>query len=84
MPERAPSLEESLKCDTEADVAYWLPPTLWQTKEVLHKMANWSRPCEEAGTILGEGGADLECPPPLEPHLQQLLDGEEPSLAVLR
>ena len=26
-----------------------------------------------------QGGGDLKCPPPLEPHLQELLSGEEPS-----
>ena len=78
--ERALSLEENLEHDTNVDVAYWLPPLTWLTKEVPHKMAKWSIPRDEAGTILGKGDADLEYPPPLKPHLQHLLSGEEPSL----
>ena len=80
--ERAPLLtEESPKCDAEADEAYWLPLLMWQAEEAPHEEADWLRPREEAGTILDEGDVDLECPLPLEPHLQELLDGEEPSLA---
>ena len=44
-------------------------------------MADWSRPREEAVTTPGQGDVDLKCPPPLKPHLQQLLSREEPSLA---
>ena len=82
--ERAPSLEENLKDDTDADMAYQLPPPTWWTKEAPHKMTNCSIPREEAGTILGEGDADLECPQSLEPHLQKLLSREEPPWWALR
>ena len=78
---RAPSLEESPKHDIKTDEAYPLPPPTWQTREAANKMANWLRPREEARTIPGKGDADLKCPLPLEPHLQQLLSGEEPSPA---
>ena len=54
---------------------------MWQIEEVPYKKVNWSRPWEEAGTILGEGDVHPECDPPLEPHLQQLLDGKEPYTA---
>ena len=61
-------------------MAYQLPPPMWQAEEVPHKEADWPRPREEAGTITVEGDVDLECPLPLQPHLQELLGGEEPSL----
>ena len=48
-----------------------LPLPAWQAEVAPHDEANWSRPEE------GEGEEDLECPPPLEPHLQQLLGWEE-------
>ena len=78
--ERAPSPEDNPEHDSNADMAYWLPLPMWLTKEVLHKKVDWSRPREEAGTILDEGDVDLKCPLPLRPHLQELLGGEEPSL----
>ena len=40
------------------------------------------RPREEAGTVLVKGDEDLECPLPLDPHIQELLGREEPSLAA--
>ena len=47
-------------------------------------MANWSWPREEAQTISDKEDLDLECPPPLEPHLQQLLGEREPSQWAMR
>ena len=72
--------EESPEHNARADEGYQLPPPMWQTEEAPHKEANWSRPREEAGTIPVKGDEDLESPPPLEPHLEQLLAEKEPSL----
>ena len=74
---RAPSPpKKSLECDARIDKALWLLPPTWQAERVLEDGANWSRPEE------GEGEEDLECPPLLEAHLQELLGGEESFLAV--
>ena len=72
---RAPSsLESSPERDTSADEAYKLPPLTWGVRG--HWMTNLtgSRPTAEE-----EG--DPKCLPPLEPHLQVLLSGEETFLA---
>ena len=75
---RAPSLtDERSECDARVDVAHQLPPLTWQTEEVPFKEADWLMPRGEAGTILAEGDEDLESPPPLKPHLEQLLGIEE-------
>ena len=81
---RAPSLtEESPECNARVDEAHQLPLPMWQTEEVPHKEANWLRPRGEAGTIPAEGDEDLESPPPLEPHLKQLLgERSHPQLAL--
>ena len=78
--ERAPMPEESSKCDTKADVAYWLPLPMWWGEEAPHKEADWSSPREEAGTIPVRGDLNIKCPLPLKPHLQDLLGKEEHSL----
>ena len=44
--ERAPMPEESPKHDAREDMAYRLPPPMWQTEEVPYKKANWLRPWE--------------------------------------
>ena len=84
----APSLEESLrhevsKCphDAGTEMGYQLSPPMWWTEATPQEMADWSRPWEEAQTVLvKEEDVDLECTPPLEPYLMQLLGEEEPSL----
>ena len=73
--------EESLRCNVEDDMAYRVSLPMWQLEEVPYEQADWLRARGEAGTILVEEDVHLECPPPLEPHLQKLLSGEEPSLA---
>ena len=79
--ERTLTPEESPKHNAREDMAYGLSLPMWQTEEVPYEKADWLRPMQEAGTIPVEGDVDLESPLPLEPHLQQLLDGTEPSLA---
>ena len=60
--------EESLERDIGVDKAYQMPQLTWGTEGTMHDDSN-SRV---------EGGEDeLECPLPLEPHLQELLSGEE-------
>ena len=73
---RAPLvMQESLEYDARVDEAHQLPPPMWQTETAPHKEANWLR----LGEV--EGDEDLECPPPLEPHLKEPLGEEEPSPA---
>ena len=80
--ERAPSLtEESQEHDARVDEALQLLLQMWQTEEAPFKEANWLRPKGEAGMILAKVDENLECPLPLEPHLQELPVDEEPSLA---
>ena len=86
---RVPLLGESLRhgvreClhDAGTEMGYQVPPLMWQTEATPWEMADWSRPWEEAPTILvEEEDVDLRCLLALEPHLQQLLGEEEPSLA---
>ena len=78
---RAPlPTEESPEHDARVDEVHLLLPPMWQTVEAPFKEAIWLRPRGEAGTMLAEGDKDLESPPPLEPHLKQLLGEKEPSL----
>ena len=79
--ERVPSLEGNQEHDTNADMAYQLLPPIRQTEVAPHEMTDWSTPEEEAQTIPDEEDIDLEHPPPLEPHLQELLGEKEPSPA---
>ena len=72
--------EESLECNTRVNKAHWLSPPTWQTEEVPPKEADRSWPNGETWAVPIEG-EDQKCPPPLEPHLQELLGGEEPSPA---
>ena len=73
---RAPSpTKESPDSDARIDEAHWLPLPTWQTERAPHNEAN----CLRSGE--GKGEEDLECPLPLEPHLQELLGGEESSPA---
>ena len=67
--------EESPERDARVDKAHWLPLLTWQTERALHNESTWSRP--EGG----KGEEELECPPLLEPHLQELLSGEVSFLA---
>ena len=71
--------EESPECDARVDEAHQLPLPTWQIEKAPPKEANWSRPSGEAGTVPAKEDEDLESPPPLEPHLKQLLGEEEPS-----
>ena len=73
--------EESPEHNTREDEANWLLPPTWQMEEVPNWETDWSRMGEEAEAILAEGDKDLECPPPLKPFLQELMGGEESSLA---
>ena len=55
----------------------WSPPVTWQNERAPHYGVNWLRP---GG---GKGEEDLECPLPLESHLQELLGGvSDPQLAL--
>ena len=67
--------EETPERDVGVDEAHQLPLPTWQTERALHDESDWSR--QEGG----EGEEELECPPPLEPHLHELLSGEELFLA---
>ena len=72
---KVPSLsEDSLESNAGIDEAHQLPLPTWQDNRAPNDGANWSRP--KAGKE-----EDFECPPPLEPHLQELLGGEESFLA---
>ena len=64
------SSKDSLENDTRIDEVHQLPPPTWWIERAPNDGANWSRP--KAGKE-----EDLECPSPLEPHLQELLGGEE-------
>ena len=60
--------------DTRIGRAHWLPLPTWGDERTPDGQSDWSGPkAEEEG--------DLECLPPLEPHLQELLSGEETFLA---
>ena len=52
-----------------------MPLPNWWAERMPHDGADWSR--QEAD----KGDEDLECPPLLKPHLQELLGGEELFLA---
>ena len=60
--------KESLERDSWGDKAYQMPWPTRGTKDVVHDDSNWLRV---------EGEEELECPPLLEHHLQELLSGEE-------
>ena len=50
-----------------------MPQLTWGTEDMMRDNSDWLR---------AEGGEEeLECPPLLEPHLQELLCGEEVPLA---
>ena len=67
--------EESLERDAKVDGAHWLPQLTWQTERALCNESDWSR------AEGGKGEEELECSQLLEPHLQELLSGEESFLA---
>ena len=71
---------ESPECDARVDEAIQLPLPTWQMEEAPNWETDWLSTGEEAETILAEGDKDLDCPPQLEPFLQELLGGEESSL----
>ena len=51
----------------QVDEVYQMPWLTWRTEGMIHNNSNWLRV---------EGGEEeLECPLPLEPHLQELLSG---------
>ena len=64
--------EDSLERDAGRDEAHQLPPPTWQDEGAPNDVSDWSRP--EAGEE-----EDLECPPLLELHLQELLGRENPA-----
>ena len=67
------SSEDSLETDARIDEAHWLPPAnLGRMTGQPNDDFDWFRP--ESGEE-----EDLQCPPLLEPHLQELLGGEEPA-----
>ena len=67
------SSDNSLERNAGFDRALQTPQPTWGTEDAMRDDSNWLRV---------EGGEDeLECPPPLELHLQELLSGEEMSLA---
>ena len=59
--------KKSMERDAGVDKAYQMPWLTWGTGGMMHDDSNWSR---------AEGGEEeLECPLPLDPHLQKLLRG---------
>ena len=67
------SSDEGQERDAGVDRAHQMSWLTWGTEGMMQDDSNWLRV---------EGGEEqLECPPPLEPHLQELLSGEEMFLA---
>ena len=74
LPGMVPHMRGSLPPSKTHVRKHWpLPPLTWGDERVVDDQLDWSRPVAEEG--------DLMCLPSLEPHLQELLTGEETFLA---
>ena len=75
-PGRVSSPEDPLESYTRGDEAYRCLLPTWSVRKELPDSTNWSTPAGEGEALLAK---DLECPPPLEPFVQELLEDKEAS-----
>ena len=73
---KVPSPEEPLESYARGDKAYRCPPPTWPVRKESPDSTDWSTPAEEDEDLPAK---DLECPLPLKPFVQELLEDEEAS-----